>query len=140
MAKVRISNSQAELTAGRLSEKEVRAFLFQAGVRARLRASHGDYVTGRLAASVRSEVKKSFWRVNGRLGSDLPQARWKDRGTKRHDIEPLGQYPLRFFWRRTGRIERFWHVDHPGYRGDGWLTKSVEETARQRGWRFIQEI
>jgi hypothetical protein len=140
MAKVRINNSQAELTAGRLSEKEVRAFLFEAGVKARLRAAQGDYSTGRLAASVRSEVTKGFWRVNGRLGSDLPHARWADKGTDAHIILPHGDYPLRFFWRRTGRIEHFNKVTHPGYRGKGWLTTSVRETAHRRNWRFIEEI
>lgn len=58
-------------------------------------------------------------------------ARYNDRGTPPHDIEPIGTgYPLRFYWTKAGAVVRFMKVHHPGStKHVGWFTKTIPRYA-----------
>jgi len=38
--------------------------------------------------------------------------------TRAHDIYPKGNYPLHFYWEKMGKEVWFWHVHHPGTKGN----------------------
>lgn len=56
-----------------------------------------------------------------------PQYIWTTRGTKPHPIpkSPL-PYPLHFWWGRMNKEVWFWHINHPGYRGDRWDRRAMD--------------
>jgi hypothetical protein len=138
MARVEINSAQARLTATRLSTKAVREMVRAVEIQAKVRASVGEYTTGRLTRSITSRVWVSGVRVNGSVGSLLPYAHLADSGAKPHRIEP-GRPPwaLRFYWRKVGRVVYRSHVNHPGQSGKGWLTGPLTSEARRRGWKVI---
>ena len=138
MARVNINQAQVFITANRFTQKHVREGIRNIERRARLRASVGEYTTGRMASSITSRVWTTGWHVQGRVGSDLPYAKFSDTGTTPHDITPRGPgYPLRFYWRKVGAVVRFYKVSHPGQRSKGWLTDPLLIEARRHGWRVI---
>ena len=99
---------------------------------ATLKTIAGPYSKGRLALSLRKKTWISSTGAGGRVWSDLKYAKWVHDGVPRHKIVPLGRgYPLRFFWRKTGRTERFWSVNHPGQRAQLFLTEPLQHVARR---------
>jgi len=138
MARVVIHEAQVLITANRLTGRHVRETINAIERRARARAATGEYTTGRLAASIRSTYRTQGWRIHGSVGSHLPYAKFPDTGTAPHVIRPRGAgYPLRFYWRKVGRVVTPWKVNHPGQRSKGWLTDPLIQEARKRGWKVI---
>jgi hypothetical protein len=108
---------------------------------AKVEAAHGEYVTGRLAASVRSDGPYvTPDRVWGRVGSRLAYARAAERGARPHLILPrrVGG-KLKFFWRKVGRTVYLDAVSHPGMQGKRWLEKPLRAAARRHNMR-VREI
>lgn len=66
--------------------------------------------TGEMIASMRMEVRPGVGYVS--VGTD--HWHYTEYGARPHKIEPRGNYPLRFFWRRVGQEVEFWKVSHPG--------------------------
>ena len=138
MARVRIHEAQVRITANRFVGRHVREAIANIERRAKARAAAGEYTTGRLAASVRSKVWTVGLKIHGTVGSDLPYAKFSDTGTAPHIIRPRGPgYPLRFYWRKVGRVVTPYKVNHPGQRSKGWLTDPLISEARKRGWKDI---
>ena len=138
MAKVHIHEAQVRITANRLTGRHVRETINAIERRARAKAATGPYTTGRLAASVRSHTYTIGWKIYGTVGSSLPYAKFPDTGTAPHVIRPRGfGYPLRFYWRKVGRVVAFYKVNHPGQRSKGWLTDPLISEARKRGWKVV---
>lgn len=138
MTKVRIHEAQVYITATRLTGRLVRETINAVEARARARAATGEYTTGRLAASVHGRTWTVGWRIHGTVGSNLPYAKFPDSGTDPHVIRPRGHgYPLRFYWRKVGRVVTPYKVNHPGQAGKGWLTAPLLSEARKRGWKVV---
>ena len=89
----------------------------------------GPYSTGRLARSMRKRVWITTTGAAGEVWSDLPQAQWVNDGTRPHYIQPRGNWPLRFFWRKVGKTVRLAYVRHPGQRAQHFMTGPMVEAA-----------
>lgn len=59
----------------------------------------------------------------GHDGQRAPQALWVHWGTKPHKIEPKRKGMLR--WSAGGIFHFAKRVQHPGYRGDPWMTRAA---------------
>lgn len=97
-------------------------------------AGTGPYVTGRLAASIHSQVIDTPKGVSGAMGSRLHYAKASNSGAKKHIIRPQGPWPLKFYWRQVGRVVSLHIVHHPGYRGKLWLIRPFFEIAPRHGF------
>lgn len=138
MTKIRINHAQVAITANRLTTRYMRKSVARIHAEAVINASTGPYTTGRMASSITSHVYTSGLKVHARVGSDLRYAAFSDTGTAPHVIRPRGPgYPLRFYWRKVGRVVRFRKVNHPGQRSKGWLTDPLVAEARRRGWKVV---
>lgn len=114
----RVSNLEAHRIMERVTDKVV--------LDATLKTIAGPYSRGRLAQSFKKRVWISATGAGGRVWSDVPYARWVHDGTPPHQIRPRGRgYKLKFFWRKTNRTERFWKVNHPGQKGQHFLTEPL---------------
>lgn len=124
MAQVRIDWAKVhDMTIGeafKIVNTVTREVLAEAKVHTRV----GPYVTGFLSASLRRQVRiVSGSRVEGRVGSPLWYAMSVHNGAKRHRIKPLmAGYPLKFYWRKVGATVHFDSVNHPGQRGQFYLS------------------
>jgi HK97 gp10 family phage protein len=79
--------------------------------------------TGGLKASIREDTdhQRTPMSVEGGVSADKPYAIYQELGTGLHGprrakypIRAVNAESLRFFWPRTGRVERFKSVMHPG--------------------------
>jgi hypothetical protein len=55
-------------------------------------------------------------------------------GTRPHPIDPHGDYPLRFFWKRGPRgpgIYHYMHVEHPGTLPDPFMERAIDAMSPQ---------
>lgn len=55
------------------------------------------------------------------------------RGTRPHRIEPRGLgYPLRFYWKKKGRIVYFSYVNHPGTGPNNFALRALRQGLARR--------
>ena len=68
-----------------------------------------------------------------------PYGQFVHEGTRPHSIDPRGKFNyMAFFWRPRSlnppkivdRFYHFWHVDHPGYAGDAFITRAIRQVRR----------
>lgn len=138
MARVRVHRLSAKATSRRAAQKLVRQVVYEIQFRAKITASVGPYVTGRLAKSITTEVINVPTGVRGRVGSKLSYAASAQSGAKRHRIVPhLPPSALRFFWRKVGHVVYFSSVNHPGQKGKHYLTEPLREIARRHRMRYV---
>lgn len=107
---------------------------------AKVRTLIGPYTTGFLSASLRRQItiRRGGKEVRGRVGSPLWYAKSVHDGAKPHKIRPLlPGYPLKFYWRKVGRTVRFASVNHPGQRGQFFLTGPLVSEAARKGLRVV---
>lgn len=118
------------------AEKKVRAMLDDTVIFAQARLLGGPYTTGHLATRARKEITFAPGQVEGRVIFRAPYARSVNSGAKPHLIFPHGNYPLRFFWRKVGKVVKFSYVRHPGQKGKHYLTDALELAARKNNFRL----
>lgn len=124
--------------ANKEAKKLVQSTLRAVNVQARRNAPGGSYSTGTLKANI-------FWGltredrggVSGVSGSPLIYAHSVHEGQPARPIFPVRKPRLVFFWRRTGRIEKFLSVNHPGTKGQPYLTDALIKIAPGRGFRVV---
>lgn len=105
---------------------------------ARRNAPGGSYSTGRLKASIGwSMTNRATNVVSGESGSDLVYASSVHRGQPARTIVPVGAKALRFYWRRTGNIETFRSVEHPGTDAQPYMTDALIKVAIPRGFKVV---
>lgn len=136
MARVKIDGARLTIKVTRFSSRIIRQVLRELEEGARIRAAHGPYATGRLASSIRSTgpIPAGF-RVLGTVSSDLPYAAAAQSGARPHIIRGRGDYRLKFFWRRVGRVVYPWYVRHPGQPGKHYLTETLVQVARRHNMK-----
>lgn len=136
MARVRINGAKLEIKVTRLSTRLIRRVLEEVQEGARIRAAFGPYATGRLASSIKTTgpIPTGF-KVLGTVSSDLPYASAAQSGARPHIIRGRGDYRLRFFWRRVGRVVYPWYVRHPGQPGKHYLTETLIQVARRHNMK-----
>lgn len=83
--------------------------------------------TGRLRSSIRGSISSDAKGLVGTVGTDLDYALYVHNGTKAHRIEAKGDHPLH--WSGAGGDAFAWYVDHPGYKGNPFLTDALKEAA-----------
>lgn len=111
---------------------------YQIQFRARVTVATGPYTTGRLAASITTEIENSTNGVRGKVGSRLRYAASVQSGARRHKIYP--HHPpdhLKFYWHKVGRVVYLTSVNHPGQKGKHYLTHSLAEIARLNHMRYV---
>lgn len=105
---------------------------------AKVRTLIGPYNTGFLSASLRRQItiRRAGKEVRGRVGSPLHYAKYVHDGARPHTIRPMMPgYPLRFYWRKVGHVVRLMKVNHPGQRGQFFLTGPLVSEAARKGFR-----
>jgi hypothetical protein len=138
MVRVILNRAAVHVASIKAGEKIVRAASRDVARLARARAARGPYATGKLAASIRIRGPYVlFDSVRAQVGSPLRYAASVERGAERHVILPHGPYPLRFYWRKVGRVVRLSKVRHPGQKAKHYLLDSLREVAHARGMRII---
>jgi HK97 gp10 family phage protein len=87
--------------------------------------------TGRLKASIREDPEHTHGEMSvlGGVSASTPYALFVHQGTRPHIIRAVHATNLRFFWPRTGRVERFKYVHHPGTKARPFLTEAAERAA-----------
>lgn len=116
---------------GRLSQQLAQRALAATAVQAedeveREAAKHTR--TGALVQSIyKTRIRDLAWQI-GHNPRQAPHAVFVHWGTKPHVIRPENKKALRF---PSGGVFRFaGRVNHPGYRGDPWLTRAALEAPR----------
>jgi hypothetical protein len=141
---VRIFHAQAVASGLFVGRRFVRKVSREIEEGAKLIASHGEYTTGRLAASIEASPPiVAGTTVSASIGSDLSYAAAVESGAKVHSIFPkraphiyrFGPYQkpmLKFYWKKAGRIAYFHQIpggpgtiglSHPGQKGKGYLIR-----------------
>lgn len=117
--------------------KLVRRITDEVAYEAKVLTRHGEYSTGFLSASIRTQVSiVSGNRVRGRIGSPLWYAMSVHDGAIPHKIRPINPgYPLKFFWRKVGHVVRFASVNHPGQEGQHYLSGPLSVAGIRYGFR-----
>lgn len=105
---------------------------------AKRNAPGGSYSTGVLKGSINWSITH-VWRdgVKGECGSSLIYANSVHGGQPARKITAKRAKNLRFFWRRTGRVETFRSVNHPGTKAQPYLTDALLKIAPPRGFKVI---
>lgn len=135
MAKVTIYTSIVKAESLTVARRTIDEVLDEVIVQAKLITLTGDYTHGTLSRSIRRMplvIRGDV--VTGELGSPLPYAHFVHDGTRPHRILPRGRYPLRFYWRRVGRIVKLSRVSHPGQKAKKFLTGPLAQVAARHGW------
>jgi len=116
----------------------VRETLRVTAAHAKRLAPGGSYSTGTLKNSIKWEVTR-IWRggVQGEAGSDLIYANSVHGGQPARKITAKRAKNLRFFWRRTGQVETFRSVNHPGTKAQPYLTDALKLAAERRGFKVV---
>lgn len=137
MATVIIFRGVATFDAMFVARRAVRDLTRDVVVAAKLRASIGPYATGYLASRIRSEINDVPGGVEGIIRARTKYSNAVEHGAKPHMIYPHGNYPLRFFWRKAGRVVRLSRVHHPGQRPKRYLRDALEVHAPRHGFKII---
>lgn len=138
MARLQFKPGAVPAFSNRLAKNLVQKTLRAVTRRAVRNAPGGPYSTGRLKASI-------FWRitvewtggVGGESGSELVYANSVHGGQPARTIRPVRAPRLVFFWRRTGRVEKFRSVNHPGTKAQPFLTDALLQEAPKLGFRVV---
>jgi len=109
--------------------KKLRQFVLD-GVQAEAGEYLKDYAaahtkTGVLASSYFDTV--TYEGRGRRVGFDLqiaPHAKWLNEGASWHPIVARNARALAFYWPKVGRFVFFKSVNHPGYKGDDYITQA----------------
>jgi hypothetical protein len=104
---------------------------------AKRNAAYGPYATGNLAASIERAQATTPEGTTANVGSRLVYAYSAERGSPPRRIVAKRARNLRFFWRRTGQIEHFRAVNHPGTKPKNYLTDALKEIAPLYGFKVI---
>lgn len=117
--------------------KLVRKIVNEVQFEAKVLTANGEYSTGFLSASIRSQVSiVSGTRIRGRIGSPLWYAMSVHSGAVPHKIRPINPgYPLKFYWKKVGRVVRFASVSHPGQDGQHYLSGPLSVAGIRYGFR-----
>lgn len=106
--------------------------------RASRNAPGGPYSTGTLKKSIHREPGPiDDGGITYRVGSDLIYAYSVHEGQPARTITAHNAPMLRFFWRRTGQVETFRSVQHPGTKAQPYLTSAMRQVAPRYGFRTI---
>lgn len=91
----------------------------------------GFGVSGETAQSIRVRATvRSPTLIRHRAEATAPQAEFRERGTRPHEIRPRRAQALRFFWPRVGRVVMFAKVNHPGNPPMPWFGPIVKRWPR----------
>ena len=131
---VRLNNLDIRRLSVRFARKKVDQVTQEIETLAKVEAL-GPYATGQTSASIHRVVWEAGSTVRGTVRAGTSHARFAHSGTRPHVILPRGPYPLRFYWRKVGRVVRFSWVSHPGQPGKHFLTGPAERVGRRN--RFI---
>lgn len=138
MARVRIHRLEAHVHSREAARKLIKRVTYQIQFRARVTVLTGPYTTGKLAASITSDIVTTPNGVRGRVGSRLIYAASVQSGARRHKIYPHNPpYHLKFFWRKVGHTVWLKSVNHPGQKGKHYLTAPLAEIARINHMRYV---
>lgn len=97
--------------------------------------------TGRTANGIGSSMRRTPNNIRGLVVSRARHSMALHEGAKPHVIRPKRQGGwLRFYWARTGRVEFFRSVNHPGIGGTPFLTSSLADSARPYGFVVVRNI
>lgn len=103
----------------------------------RSNAPGGQYSTGTLKASINWSMSATKVTVTGVSGSPLIYAHSVHTGQPARRIVPRNARMLRFYWRRTGRVEHFRSVNHPGTQANPYLTDALKAVAPRYGFKVV---
>lgn len=137
MARVVLKPGAAEKAAQDLGVSLVRKMSKETTTRAKQYAPGGPYSTGTLKNSINWSFTEVGENVRSRVGSDLVYANSVHGGQPARIIVPVRAKHLRFYWRRTGRVETFNWVDHPGTKAQPYLTRAMSMVAPKHGFKTI---
>lgn len=116
----------------------VRNTLKAVAIQGRRNAPGGPYSTGRLEASIGwSMTGRATNVISGEAGSDLLYANSVHGGQPARKIVPVRFRALTFYWRRTGNIETFRSVNHPGTDAQPYMTDALLRVAIPRGFKVV---
>lgn len=122
--------------ANRLALTLVKNTLRSTTSQAKRNAPGGPYSTGRLKDSIGWQVDRiTRGDIRGTAGSQLVYANSVHGGQPARRIVATRAKTLRFFWRRTGQVEHFRSVNHPGTAAQPFLTDALIKVAAARGFR-----
>lgn len=80
-------------------------------------------------------------RVRGQCGTRVRYGKIIHDGARAHRITPRRpDGTLRFFWERTGRVEYFKAVNHPGVGATPFLTSAMVDACRPLGFITVLEV
>lgn len=138
MARLQFKPGAVPTFANKEAKRLVQSTLRAVNAQARRNAPGGPYSTGRLKGNI-------FWGltredrggVSGVSGSPLVYAYSVHEGQPARTIVPVRKPRLVFFWRRTGMVEKFLSVSHPGTKGQPYLTDALIKVAPARGFRVV---
>jgi len=96
----------------------------------------GPYATGATSASIHGNVSTVAGTVIGTVRAGTWYSSMIQHGTRPHIIRPRNYGgKLVFYWRKTGQVEHFDYVRHPGMKPKRFLTDPAERVGRRH--RFI---
>lgn len=153
---VRVFQIQVRAQSVRIARRQAARVLDQLQDEARVRASGGEYSTGRLASSIyKSGPQVLGTMVRGSVGSRLGYAAVVEKGARIHNIFPKGApHIYRFGAKRRPMLRFVWHGhvvymnqvpggpgtvgrSHPGMRGKHWLSKSLVSVALRNNFKVV---
>lgn len=86
-----------------------------------------DHEPGQLRDSIAVNVRFDQTIFTFHAEASAPHASFTNDGTSAHPIVAVNTRVLRFEWPRGGLHPAFMpHVQHPGFAGTGWFTKTIE--------------
>ena len=94
--------------------------------------------TGRLQRDIRIKRTINAKWVRARVGSGLSYAAAQHDGAVEHPIVPVRRRLLKFYWEKVGRVVYFRRVQHPGNKGNEYLTRPLERIAPRRGFIVVR--
>lgn len=138
MAKVIVFRSRVRRQTNEEVADFIRQVLREVRYQARLHVSFGPYTTGNLARSIEVDGPHiGFSGASGSVGSRLSHAAVAEVGARPHVIRPVNGRFLKFYWRKVGRVVHLEKVNHPGYRGKGYLEKAAESVAARHRMLWV---
>jgi hypothetical protein len=136
MARLEFKPGAVPAFANAKAETLVKSTLRAITTQAKRNAPGGPYSTGVLKGSIGWKITH-IWRdgVRGEAGSSLIYANSVHGGQPARKITAKRAKNLRFFWRRTGKVETFRSVNHPGTKAQPYLTDALLLVAPRKGFK-----
>jgi hypothetical protein len=146
VARVKLNQFEVHITGIRLTEPAVREVMRSVELSAKIQLSFGEYATGNLARSIKSDLKIHGNQIDGKVGSSLSYAEVAHDGARAHYIFPKSRVSktnprraasLKFYWRKVGSVVHFPFVNHPGMRGKFYLTRPLVVAGARHGMKVV---